>query len=454
MKPALLTRLVMAALISLLAATSAYAECVILPPFCEAFWSLDAVFDGTVIRSEPIEREAWAIVLKDGRRVEGVQMKPHTLLTLSVNQAWRGVTTTEVQLVVEGASTLTGRWLVVGNTNSDGTVSPMWCGASQKYEEAGEKLAFLRSLEQPAQGGRISGLVAVDDELAPGPGQRSRFVPVVTRVTLKSQEREWATSSSDGKYEFRGLAAGDYTVAIDVPPATKGYRGAVSLKIPNVRACADWSFRLEPSGSIAGEILAADGTPVTTAQVSLVSADRWREPNAPVRTLYPVKGRFELEGVGPGRYVLIAREIDPVRGAVPNSSLAAFLGPGPQWDSTIQVAAGQHVTLPPLTLPLREAEIPIELELQWSDGTPVGRASIRIEEATDVFLPARFRSSYPMITDETSRVRPRLVRGRLYVVSVWSAVGRPGSSATIPITVSESFVAGDPKQLVRLIAPR
>ncbi len=239
-----LARSVLATLFQLVAATASHAECETMAPFCEGFWSYDVVFDGTVIRTELIEREAEVVVIRGGEAVNVKQMMPHTRVTFSVNQAWRGVATQEAEIVEFGRRELRARYIVAARRNSDGTLSAIWCGATQAYDEAGEKLAFLRSLERPAQGGRVFGNVFMLDPGNPSAVTGSDYVPIVTRVTLRGENLVRSLVSTDGRYEFGRLPVGSFRVAIDAPPATKRV-GPLELKIANPRACVQRDFWLE-----------------------------------------------------------------------------------------------------------------------------------------------------------------------------------------------------------------
>ena len=143
---------------------SAYAECETLAPFCERFFSHDVVFDGTIISSERVMRDAQTREVRGDDVVNVTKPMPHRVYTFAVNRAWRGVTTERVE-IVEPESNLHGRYLVVAHRNPDGTLRALWCGVTKGYDEAREERAFLESLEQPAPGGRVFGRVFVDDAL-------------------------------------------------------------------------------------------------------------------------------------------------------------------------------------------------------------------------------------------------------------------------------------------------
>ena len=435
--------------IQLTITATAYAECERLAPFCERFFAHDVVFDGSIISSERVMRDGQSLEMRDSGAVFVTKPMPHRVYTFIVNRAWRGVTTERVQIVEPESNLLQGRYIVVGHRNPDGTVTAIWCGATKRYDDAGEELAYLESLGEPATGGRVFGRVFVRDALHQD--AKDDFVNVVTPVTLTGNGVNRTVSSTGGRFEFDGLEAGIYTIALRAPPATEGYNGPFPIRVFDRHACAEAEVWLEPTGSIAVDVLESNGTPARSAVLHLMSADAWQSPAAVVRDAFTGDGTFLFEGVSPGRYVLIARVIDNRIGAVPSSTLNVWLGPSPRGDSTIVVPADGHVRLPTLALPVREPEATTELELQWSDGFPVSRSYVRVVDVSDTFLPARFRTSYPNITDAAGRTRFSLVPGRAYSIQVETERGRPGTSTQTPVGMSEPFIASDGKQTRPLV---
>ena len=108
--------------------------------------------------------------------------------------------------------------------------------------------------------------------------------------------------------------------------------------------------------------------------------------------------------------------------------------------------------MPPLSFPTAEVVTTGQVELRWSDGTPIARSYVRFEDASDTFLPSRFRASYSHLTDAAGRTGMTGVPGRLYIVSV---LPMPGSlkAATEQVSASEPFVMREGKQPVVLTLP-
>jgi hypothetical protein len=216
----------------LMSASPVEAICVTGSGLCEDYWKYEAVFDGTVRR---IERRN----LPDttGKEIG------HRLVTFTVHKAWKGVSGDAVQLLLLGGYEVTisesfdplvdRRYIVFALKRDDGYLTSNGCAPNVEYGAAGSTLAFLASLDQPATGGRIFGIVTVTGAARSG----EREVPPRTlKVTLSGGGVRKVTVAENGKFEFSDLAAGVYDISVDAPPGLTG--GGGKLALPDPRACA------------------------------------------------------------------------------------------------------------------------------------------------------------------------------------------------------------------------
>jgi hypothetical protein len=196
-------------------------------------------------------------------------------------------------------STLTdanGRFRLTLRTREPHTVraeAPGLAAATQRDVVAGTPLAFdLKT------GGAIEGTVRDGDTGQPVPGLRvtagqSMGFPVEGHPNAG---RVTATTDASGRFKLQGLANGRHYVS-----ASGRGRGAAG------RAGVALGSRIDllvyPAGSVFGTVLDASGRPVPGATVSLngrpFGGGLTEEPDA--------KGAFEVNGVSPGVYDVIAR---------------------------------------------------------------------------------------------------------------------------------------------------
>ncbi len=146
--------------------------------------------------------------------------------------------------------------------------------------------------------GSVSGTVFSGDGTTPIAGADVRITP----AGLFSQPA-MTQSGPDGTFTFPGVSAGGFAVQVTDPTTTLAgaTQGTLSLEGETVTI----SVRLEPSGTIEGRVLKADGTtPVANAQVTLT------RPGTPFTrsTQSEADGRYRFTHIPVGDVRLDARE--------------------------------------------------------------------------------------------------------------------------------------------------
>jgi hypothetical protein len=282
-------------------------------PPCQAFWNAEAVFDATVLDIGQITRDE-AI----GGRNYPIADR---LVRLDVRAAYKGVSTGPLDVrTTSGVGScgydfkIGGRYLVFATkSRDDGAWHVSRCSATQPIDSSGDAEDFLASLSQPARGGRIFGLIrGVYDPFAPRRDQKEN--PLNATLRLSGGGREQTSASTNGRFEFSGLAPGPYRLEIVVPKGFTTYGESRSIDLPNDRACRQEDFGLSHAGRITGVVLTAAGRPARVdVEVTRADAKPTREYGLLwVTGRYQNDGAFEVTGLSPGDYILgVNLENDP-----------------------------------------------------------------------------------------------------------------------------------------------
>lgn len=161
---------------------------------------------------------------------------------------------------------------------------------------------------------RISGVVLDAD------GQPDGGSTVRVRRTDRSSEhfaldRPTAEThtSSEGRFELAGLAAGAYQVWADAPHAVNSV--PTDLELAPGQTIPDLTLRLSRGGRIVGQVIDAEGGPDPAVQVRASSSGG----RGSVSTNADSQGRFELGKLVPGEYELWTGHHRPSAAAGPNA---------------------------------------------------------------------------------------------------------------------------------------
>ena len=134
-------------------------SCISSGPACQAFWTTDVVFDGTVMTIEPTSREETF----SSRTFQVTEF----VVTLQVRQTWKGVEGETVQVITNGSGAscgfdfkMGGRYLVFASRGgNDSRPRVSLCSFTRAYNGTGEPAAFFASLDAPETGGRVFGTI-------------------------------------------------------------------------------------------------------------------------------------------------------------------------------------------------------------------------------------------------------------------------------------------------------
>ena len=242
--------------------------CISSGPACQAFWTTDVVFDGTVLKIDPISR--------DETFSDRTFQVTEFVVTLQVRQSWKGIEGETVQVTTSGSGASCGfdfkmgsRYLVFASRGgSDSRPRVSLCSFTRAYDGTGEPAAFFASLGASKPAGGSLGLIHSFT-----PSFSSSRSPMDLEVRLTGNGRTLTTTAKAGRYEFSGLAAGNYGLSVLVPDGYSTWMPTRPVEIPNQRSCFESDFGLTPSGRISGWVVDKSGRGVSKVDVEATAAD-------------------------------------------------------------------------------------------------------------------------------------------------------------------------------------
>jgi hypothetical protein len=371
-------------------------------PPCQAFWSADVVFVGTVVEltySEKYQKRLGADDPWDAR---------DRLARFQVEEVFRGeaareVTITATEILATPVKLADGspgtkftsggdceyrfkpgeRYVVYARLDGAraGTLR-VGFNRTRPAAQAAEDFAFLRGLKtaDPTTG-RVYGRVVRRDRdlkegnyLAPAPVEG---VGVEVSGEGGGTPRT-ATTDREGFYEVLGLEPGGYVVRARLPESLAAFAEQKARVV--ARGCAEVNVYTQFDGRVAGRVTDSEGRPVAELKVDLIRADGPEISLKGVWAHTDKEGLYELKDVPPGRYLLgfgLGSEPDArapfPRTYYPGARLAAQA-------TVVEVAPGQRLELLDLRLPPRQADRSVEVSVVWPDGRPVEDAMLRLED--------------------------------------------------------------------------
>jgi len=425
------------------------------PTVCEAFNLAKAVFIGRVVNAS-LKRE---YVYGDEGDEPSVSCSNE--LVFDVIESFSGASGRFITVWESGHETCEGLDLTPGEVylvyayedEDEGGDKRLWAGVrtrsigpisndqwEQQYyrelqKEHDEELEFLRSVSRKSlSGARIFGVArssrrirSKDDK-----GREDSLAGVTIKIESERKSLEVKTDSS-GKFDVQGLEPGVYkltAVSLD------GYVLARSINWQSLSAsrnkelslrdcgCARLIFELDPSANVEGQVLDAEGKPLVGVEMSLIS-EKWREEeeikDGGIKLFQTLNGktdeggRYKIEKVEPGRYLLGVNAICPT----PQSPYPRAFYPGVsdiRQAEVITVEPGKAAGPYDLRLTHQLEKHTIRGIVVWPDNTPVAGAQISLFPSDDWL-----RKSYDATTDERGRFTIEGLKDYEYTIQVyWS----------------------------------
>jgi carboxypeptidase family protein/prealbumin domain-containing protein len=427
------------------------------PLVCEAFNMAKAVFIGRVVNASQKREHVYG---DDG---DEPSVSCSLELVFEVIESFSGTPGRLMTVWESGGETCEDTGYALGEiylvyayeVEDEGGDKKLWAGArtrslgsisiiasdgqwNQEYQrnlrkEYDDEIEFLRRVSRKIlSGARIFGLARSSGRILSNndKGYKDSLAGVTIKVENERQSLEVKTDS-DGKYDVHGLESGNYRVTAVAPEGyvpvrsvswrdySKSWDKELSLRDCG---CAQMIFELDPSPRVHGRVLDTEGKPLEGVEISLIS-EKWREEEEikdgeikSFQTLYSntdAEGRYKIEKVAPGRYLLGVNVIRPT----PQSPYARIFYPGVsdiKQAEVISVESGKATGPFNLSLKQKLEKHTIRGSVVWPDDTPVVGAQIKLLDPEE-----RLRRGHDATTDERGRFTIEGVKDYEYKIRVY-----------------------------------
>ena len=239
----------------------------------------------------------------------------------------------------------------------------------------------------------------------------------ITIALSGKSNRLAVTTSEEGTIDVR-VPPDEYTITPVVAQTVRVFGSPIQRRVP-ARGCALVYFSLIANGRIEGHVVQDDGTPVLRVSVDVIPADLPPDqpPDSPTTALSAYtdeKGRFAVDAILPGRYVIAVNGRYGPRMDAPYAT-TYFPGPGRQDASVIEIGDGERKTgFTIVVKPLTETTIS---GVVFADDSPVADAFVTAAPIDH----ARMTSSTK--TDSTGLFQLRVFSGVTYVFKASARIG-------------------------------
>jgi hypothetical protein len=211
------------------------------------------------------------------------------------------------------------KYLVDGWRGSTGSISASICSKTRFFRDSDPLLAELRFIKDGEKPDSLFGVLRRTQEPWAGASDPAYNQPLGDRaITLRLGVQEFhAKSGVDGRFSFRDLPPGEYTIWADLPPKLVLGEYILDRPVPSLvvaaNACGEYDIKAFPTGRISGQVRAQDGTGVTgwdATDIQLFRADRYTEnakswDDAGWQNFPKDGGYFLFDHVAPGDYILV-----------------------------------------------------------------------------------------------------------------------------------------------------
>lgn len=407
-------------------------------PACEEFGAAKAVFIGKVIGAKEQRQERNDDGSTTNYDVGEIYFK--------VEEAFQGVKGTRVVIHSGTGGGDCGYWfqrgqryLVYAYGASQDSLGTNICTRTRLLEHADEDLAFLRNLPRKGIGARIYGSVAaaLKDPKSNGSRTAKPLDGVIVKIEGPRHTFE-AVTDGNGQYEVSGIPAGKYKVYAVVPDYYRQdeyWERNIEL---NDRGCARENFVAQNDSRITGHVFKPDGTALAKANVELMPVEletiqRLRGDE----TWADEKGKYELEEIPPGRYLL---GINLSSSPSDEQPYPRTFYPGVTSRSTatvIEIGLGEKLKDIDIHLPAEAVSYTVRGFVVWADGSLARSVDVYLE---DVDYPGWCVNGCEFRTDNQGRFELKGYAGYKYrVVSTAEKPAAEGKEKVRIYGISEPF---------------
>ena len=396
----------------LLSAASADAcSCLRYPSPAEAFNSATAVFVGRVARAEPATAKK-------------AYFAKQTVVAL-VEEAFKGARVGQEIVFQQPSHNCAPKFDAGARLLFYATYDPktkIWevygCNRDPDLEGAADDLLYLRALPLSAERNRVSGTLSHYED---GPDKGFSLVENVAgaKVRIKGKDKTYeVTTNADGVYELYDLPPGTYTIEPELPFGLKvrfpmhfgpaGEGPGVTVKLTE-KTCAGSDFVLSSDNSISGRVLGPGGVPMQDVCVELFTASKAEaESDGRIFDCTDAEGRYKLEEVPPGKYLIAANDDGKLSGDEP---FPLVFYPGTferEKASVVTVGRGDRRADYDVAVPSLHPTVNVSGVLLYSDGHPAADASVTFETRQ---ADARYERNAYATTDDAGRFTLTLLKG-------------------------------------------
>jgi len=346
-------------------------------PPCESYWNTPVVFSGRVAEIMTF--------ISDEEEYRGF---PQKSVRFVVNQAFRGISTTTVEIITNSQGSACGydfklneSYLVYAN-NYRGKVHTSICSRTQLLSKAVEDIEYINNLSTTKAGAAVYGAVHKYRQLkSDEEWQPQQPLPDI-RLTLEGNGKIYeATTNGQGEFRIADLASGNYTLRIIAPKGFYPFETTQKIKVYD-KGCAVADFTLAVNTSLSGRISDEKGAAAAKIKVNLIPVELINERHQ--KDTYSAwtedDGRFTFRTVPSGKYYLGIR-LDRI--VEPKFAYPRTFYPGTQnlaEAARITVNEGNVFENHDFQLPPKLTERKIKGIVVYPDGKPAQNASISTEE--------------------------------------------------------------------------
>lgn len=400
-------------LLILLKQTILGCSCAGYPSVCGAYSWAEAVFVGTVVKVESIEKASEF-------EVENLNGKKKTLTvsgwkhTIKVEKTYKGSLSSEAFLATENSSC--GGSFEVGTklllyAYFDEKIK-MWkisaCGRSPHLATANDDLLFLEGLPKTLKRTRISGDMARYEETAESGFARTKvFAGAKLKIASKTKTYEVLTDKN-GVYEIYDLPVDVYTITPEIPPGLKirfpiyygfgGFfenllneTGSVSVDLKN-NICVGVDFLFNTNNKISGRVFDVNGDPMKNVCLQLVPLAEKVSPYFRIFDCTEKDGSYNLDDMPAGKYLILANDDGLISSSEPFPHLYYPDTFDKEKAKVVTIGEGEYLKNFDIRVPSRSETITVTGVLFFSDGKP----------AADEFVEFLADEKQPTIEDKAN----------------------------------------------------
>jgi hypothetical protein len=292
--------LVVIAAVTLGAAGKAFACSCATMPACQATWSADAVFAGTVVSVEALDRDS------SGQRQQSIRVTFDVERGFIKSVAGRSEVLTMTFSTCSYTFKAGGKYLVYASKTEASGLTATICSRTRPIADAEEDLRYLSTIGTPGTGGRVFGRIH-EVKRDPAEAETVDYGPV-EGLTVSVRSATFArdvTTNADGRFDIRDLPAGKAAVTVVLPPGFEPSSFEQEIVLGDPRACGEIDLPIQQVARASGTVVDASGRPLGGVSVDAVAAELAGFDPPPYQ--HPAqtdeRGAFKFDYLPPGAYV-------------------------------------------------------------------------------------------------------------------------------------------------------